>query len=145
MKLYKEVFLFNFMKFKFLEHTADIKFQAFGKTIGEAFENSALAMVSAMGCKNVAGNKKRKVSVSGNDYENLLYNFLEEILILLDSEGLILSSVNVRVEGYDLEAEVICDDASKYNFSSGVKAVTYSEMFVKKVKGLWVCQVVLDV
>ena len=32
-------------KFIFLEHTADIKFQAFGKNLNECFENSAVAMI----------------------------------------------------------------------------------------------------
>jgi len=32
------------MKFKFLEHTADIKFKASGKDIEEVFDNSALAL-----------------------------------------------------------------------------------------------------
>ena len=32
------------VKFKFLAHTADRKFQAFGKTLEEVFENSALAL-----------------------------------------------------------------------------------------------------
>ncbi|RLG11686.1 archease, partial [Candidatus Pacearchaeota archaeon] len=31
-------------KYKFLEHTADIKFQAFGDSIEEVFKNSALAL-----------------------------------------------------------------------------------------------------
>ena len=35
-------------KFKYLQHTADAKFQAFGKTLEEAFCNAALAMVSLM-------------------------------------------------------------------------------------------------
>ena len=30
------------MKFKFLEHTADVKFQAFGKTQAQLFRNSFL-------------------------------------------------------------------------------------------------------
>src|SRR3989344_5902493 len=35
-------------KYKFLEHTADAKFQAFGATLEEAFSNAALAMFSVM-------------------------------------------------------------------------------------------------
>ena len=31
------------MKYKYLDHTADAKFQAFGKSLEEAFENAALA------------------------------------------------------------------------------------------------------
>jgi SHS2 domain-containing protein len=35
-------------KFKFFEHTADVEFEAYGKTLEEAFENAALAMFSVM-------------------------------------------------------------------------------------------------
>ena len=35
-------------KFKFLEHTADMKFQSFGKTLEEAFENSAYALAETI-------------------------------------------------------------------------------------------------
>ena len=36
------------MKFKFLEHTADAKFQAFGKNLEETFANAALALTKLM-------------------------------------------------------------------------------------------------
>ena len=36
------------VKFRFLEHTADAKFQAYGKNIEEAFSNAALAMFSVI-------------------------------------------------------------------------------------------------
>ncbi|MEK6820605.1 MAG: archease, partial [Nanoarchaeota archaeon] len=76
------------MKFKFLEHTADMKFQAFGKSLEEAFVNSALAMKEAISGKiRVKSRIKKKIMVKGKDKESLLYNFLEEILFLLDSEG----------------------------------------------------------
>jgi len=35
-------------RYRFLEHTADAKFQAFGKTLEEAFSNAALATASLM-------------------------------------------------------------------------------------------------
>ena len=36
------------MKYKFFNKTADIKFQAYGKNLEEAFINAALAMTSIM-------------------------------------------------------------------------------------------------
>jgi len=36
------------MKYKFMEHTADIQFQAFGKTLEESFSNSALALTKSI-------------------------------------------------------------------------------------------------
>ena len=67
------------MKYEFLEHVADAKFRAYGKTIEEQFSNAALAMTSIM-ADDVKGNIKRDFSVKGSDRENLLYNFLEELL-----------------------------------------------------------------
>jgi SHS2 domain-containing protein len=83
------------MKYKFLEHTADIKFQAFGKTIEKAFENSAYALQEVMTKKiKIKPVIKKKIEVKGRDKEALLYNFLEEFLFLLDSENFVLSKIN---------------------------------------------------
>jgi len=136
------------MKFKFLEHTADIKFQAFGKNLDKAFENSALAMFKAMSDKKIKTNTKKKIKVSGKDLENLLYNFLEELLFLMDSENFFLAKVEkikLDEKKLTLEAGISGDDVKKYEIKIDVKAVTYNEMFVNKIGKNWVCQVVLDV
>ena len=134
-------------KYKFLEHTSDIKFQAEGKTIEEAFENAAYALAETM-TKGVKVNAKInwKIDAGGKDYESLLYNFLEEFLFLLDAEDFLLSKIeNITIKGEELEAEVLGDKASNYKISNNVKAITYNQMFVKQEKGKWVCQVVVDV
>ena len=133
------------MKYKFLEHTADIKFQAFGKTIEEAFENSAYAMFNAMFDGKVKNAREVKIKVKGKDYESLLYNFLEEMLFLLDTKNFFLSRIKVKIKDYSLEAELYGDSVKKYRTNLDVKAVTYNQMFVKKEKGKFITQVVLDV
>lgn len=152
------------MKYKYLEHTADIKFQAFGKTLAEAFENSAYAMFNAMHEGRVAGKLKKKIKVKGKDLESLLYNFLEELLFLLDSENFFLSKIKVKIDEKKLllEAEAFGDEAKNYEIHLDVKAVTYNEMFVKQEKAKlfgvpktkkflrqeknkYICQVVIDV
>ncbi|MBS3108258.1 archease [Candidatus Woesearchaeota archaeon] len=135
-------------KFKYLEHTADIKFQAFGDNLEKAFENSALAMFNAMYSGKIKPIIKKKIMVSGRDLENLLYNFLEEFLFLLDSEGFFLSKIakiKLDKKKLELEAELIGDKAENYKIGLDVKAVTYNSMFVKKEKDKWVCQVLIDV
>ncbi|MCK9596066.1 archease [Candidatus Pacearchaeota archaeon] len=150
-------------KFLFLEHTADMKFQAFGKTVEKVFINSASALKDAMakGIK-VAEIKKKIINIKRKDSEALLYAFLEEILYLLDAENFLTIRVSkIKIEKntlkanqrfpfkqneFNLKATVIGDDASNYEFTNSVKAVTYNEMFVKKTEnGSWVAQVVLDV
>jgi len=135
------------MKFKFFEHTADIKFQSYGKNLKEAFENAALATFTVMYKGKVKARKKKKIKVKGRDLESLLYNFLEELLFLLDSEGFFLSEVKVKIDEKKLElvGEIKGDKAENYPISLDVKAVTYNEMFVKKKREGYICQVVLDV
>ncbi len=136
-------------KYKFLEHTADVKFRAFGKTLEEAFINSGLALKEVMfGKLKIKEKINKKIKVSGKDNESLLYSFLEEFLVLLDSENFIFSSVKVKInknKRLKLESEILGDKASNYKFTNNVKAITYNSMFVKKQKDKFIIQVVLDV
>ena len=136
------------MKFKFLPHTADIKFQAFGKSLEEVFENSALAMFNSMHEGKIKETKILNIKIDGNDFENLLYNFLEELLFLFDTEGFFLSKIkNIKIDKnkMTLEAEISGDNAEQYEIHIDVKAVTYNDIFVKKENNKWVAQIVLDV
>ena len=138
-------------KFTFIEHTADVQFQAFGKTIEEMFGNAGLAMFNAMYEGRVRGKKIFTIKASGKDFESLLYNFLEELLVIFDGEGFFLSKVKslmikkIGERDFKLEAEVVGDKAENYKIHVGVKAITYHGMFVKQQGKKWVCQVVLDV
>ncbi|MDD5012565.1 MAG: archease [Candidatus Nanoarchaeia archaeon] len=146
-------------RFKFLEHTADVKFQAFGNTIEEAFRNSALALKETI-CDEIEVKEKKKkiISIKQKDFESLLYSFLEEILYLLDAEDFLISKVSkIKIDNkFNLKATIMGDRASEYEFTNQVKAVTYNDMFVrmekepdprnqkKKIES-WRTQVVLDV
>ena len=133
-------------KFEYLEHTADIKFRAYGKNLEEVFSNSALALRNSMFDGKVNSKFAKKIKVKGKDNERLLFEFLEELLVLLDSEDFILSKVkSIKIKGGELEAELTGDKGLNYDIHLVVKAITYNEMFVKKEKDKYVAQVVVDV
>jgi len=135
-------------KFIFLEHTADVKFQAFGKSAEEVFENSALALFNILYDKKVKEEKSHKIKGRGNDFESLLYNFLEEFLVLFDSKNFLpgkIKNLKLNKKNFKIEAEVVGDDIINYKTGVHVKAITYNEMFVKKQKNKWTSQVVVDV
>jgi SHS2 domain-containing protein len=133
-------------KYEFLEHTADIKFQAFGKTIEEAFKNSILATVNSICDEKIKKNIVKKISVKRKDSESLLYGLLDEIVYLFDANSFLVSDVKkIKIKGNELEAELIGDSSKGYEIKEHIKSVTYSEMFVRKEKDKWICQVVLDI
>ncbi len=138
-------------RFRYLEHTADAKFQAFGATLEEAFANAALAVASLMwDPARVVTVRREAVRVEGNDLEQLLMAFLEEILYLLDTRQFLLHrAAEVRIsrgrEGYELEAVFVGDEAGtgRYEIFGDVKAVTYNDMKIEAGDAALV-QVVVD-
>lgn len=138
------------MKYKFFEHTADVKFQAFGKTLDEAFSNAALAMVKVITESTIQKKKKETIKVSSEDEQALLYDFLEQFLVFLDSDGFLLSEVEsisiLEKNGvFSLDAVVWGDSVKpEYEINTHIKAVTYNQMFLKKNESGFVVQVVLD-
>ncbi|MBI4447407.1 archease [Candidatus Woesearchaeota archaeon] len=135
-------------RYEFFEHTADVKFRAYGKNAEEQFSNAALALTSVMFNPDKIEEKITKpIKINGNDLKSLLYNFLEELLFLLDTEsfitrkvtGIKISEINKK---HILTANLVGDKISgKYENIGAVKAVTYNEMEIKKDYA----QVVLDV
>ncbi len=135
------------MRYEFFEHTADAEFKAYGKSLEEAFENAALAMFSLIVEEGtLAGKETRNISVEGKDSEALLYNFLEELLFLIDSEGFLMKGViAITIAEGNLQAEVkgdIIDDSIHPH--GEVKAVTYNRMKIGKEKDIYHVRVVVD-
>ena len=138
-------------RYIFLDHTSDAKFQAFGRTLEEAFRHAALATASLMWDHGtIEPVKEHRIMVKGRDLKQLLYNFLEEILFLLDTENFLLHSANeVKIakkgKSYLLEAffkgNIFSD---KYEIYGSVKAITYNEMEIKENHPV-ILQVVVDI
>jgi SHS2 domain-containing protein len=133
-------------KYSFLEHTADIKFRCFGKTLPKIFENAALAVSNYLSRgKRIKQRIKKHIEIKGEDNESLFYNFLEELIYLLDAESFVLSKAKVKIKNNLLTAEIIGDDSKNYKDLDHIKAATYSEMYLKKTSKGWEAQAVLDV
>lgn len=134
------------MKYKFIEHTADIKFKSYGKSLNEVFENAVLAIAEYISRgKEVKSAKKKLIKLKGTDINSLLYNFLDELIYLLDADFFITAKAKVSIKGLNLKAELFGDNASNYKNLDHIKAATYSEMHIKKTRSGWEAQAVMDV
>ncbi len=137
-------------KYEFLPHTAEMKFRAFGRTLNEVFENSVLAVseIISRGAK-IKSKKKKILGIEGGNNENFLYNLIDEILYLLDSENFVVSKAKINFNEKVRNMEVIFygDDAKNYENLDYIKSATYSEMQIKNLgkKNGWEAQVVVDV
>jgi len=142
-------------KIKFLPHTADAKFRVTGDSLEQAFIGAAKALTKVMTDDVVKPVFKKLISVKAKTLEALLYDFLQELVFLLDVEGFLMSRVEsltinklAKAEGFVLKAVVLGDKVTNYEVKDVVKAITYNDMVVEErfVNGrkVFVVQVVVD-
>jgi SHS2 domain-containing protein len=140
-------------KFEFLEHTADVYIRAYGKTMEEAYANSALALFEVMtDTDKIAQTKEEKLQVEAEDQYALLYNWLEALLVKFETEGMLYSKFEITdwketEENFRFKAKVWGEkyDAEKHPQKVGVKAVTYHRMMIIREKESAVLEFILDI
>ena len=136
------------MKYRFIDDlTSDVMFEAFGKDLKEVFENAAEAMFTVI-CQleKVGQTESREVEVKGRDERELLLNWLQELIAMVDTEGVFLSRFEVReISATGLKAVVYGEEASPEKGETVVKALTYHKFGIEKKGKGWVARVTLDI
>src|SRR3972149_8598645 len=83
-------------RFKLIEHTADIGLEAYGQGLKEAFANAAYGMFSIIaGLENVKEKETRRVAVTADDIESLLFEWLNALLYYFDVEQLLFNAFDI--------------------------------------------------
>jgi SHS2 domain-containing protein len=138
-------------KFEFIDiTTADVAFVAYGKDLNELFADAALAMFEVMiNTKQVKPTVTRKVTIKGNDLESLMFNWLNELLVYVDSENLVFSDFKVKVDEKKFSLSAECKgekiNRKKHETRTVVKSATMHKMEIKKERNIWKAQVILDI
>jgi SHS2 domain-containing protein len=123
-------------RFELIEHTADIGINAYGKDLPEAFASAAYGMFSIIAeldsVKEVAS---RRVEVTADDIESLLFEWLNSLLYYFDIEMLLFSRFDI-IEFGDTRLVADCRgekyDASRHRLKTGVKSATYHMLEVDR-------------
>ncbi|RLI91694.1 MAG: archease [Candidatus Altiarchaeales archaeon] len=137
--------------FEFLEHVADLRFMAYGKSLNDCFQNSAKAMFSAISdLKSIDEKDLKRIVLKAEDLEVLLHDFLSELLFLFETEGLLFKKFHVSIDrnkGYRLKAELYGEkfNPKKHEIKTEIKAVTYHEMLIERRNKEWVAEVLCDI
>lgn len=141
------------VKFEFLEHTADIYIASYGKTMGEAFENAAIAMFEVMtDTQSVESTLEESVSVNGRDELELLYNWLELLIVNFETKNKLYSKFKIltlkkKPGVFSLTAKIWGEhfDPKKHVQKVGVKAITYHRMKIIKDSKKVTLEFILDI
>lgn len=143
----------NKKKYKFLEDIAiaDIAYEAYGKDLNELFENAALAIFElSADLKTVDAKQKIEFELENEKLDNLLYDFLSEILFLKDSKYMVFKLVKVAIKenkSFKLKATLEGDtiNPQKQQLENDIKAVTMHMFEVKKEESGYKASIVVDI
>ena len=144
--------------YDYFDVTADIGFYAYGNSLDEAYENAGLAMFNVItDISKVKKDESREFEIVSEDLVSLLYDYLEELLFLQDTEFLFFSDFKVNIEkivddessnleNYKLTC-FACGEEIDWNVhspKSEVKAITFHKMCVKEDDGVFKLRAILD-
>jgi len=143
------------MPYQYLEEigTADIAFEATGRDLAELFSEAADATTNVMidNIEAIQPRETRQIELSNDTPDMLLFDLLQELIFLKDSERLLLRMRVVQIDQKDemyfiratAEGEPL--DAERHHQRADVKAVTLHNFSVEQTEGGWKARVLLDI
>ena len=155
--------------YEYLDHTADVQCHAWGNSLEHAFENMAPCMFNymtdlALVKEDPTSSAEEVIEVKGHDMNNLLFNYMDELLFRFSTDSFCTTRVKVHsiVKGEDRGTDVdpssrkedfvitfraygALYDRSKHVQGTEVKAITYSNMQIHEEKDRTDLYVIVDI
>ena len=131
------------------DHTADIGLRISAATLPELLAEAGRGFSSLIvaNLSDVRPVEERTIEVAGLDPDYLLFDWLNELVYLLDREHLVFSQFSVTVSDAGLTATCRGEpiDSTRHQLEHEVKAVTYHDLKVEQDEEGWVAEVILDI
>jgi SHS2 domain-containing protein len=125
---------------RLLEHTTDAYIEAWGPTLERAFAHAAEGFYETMlNLEKIDPTVEANVKAGGHDEKELLYNWLEALLLEFDIKDMVYASYDISIASdgptlFKLHAKVRGEkyDRSKHGAKTEVKGVTYHLMTIEE-------------
>ncbi len=140
-------------QFKYLEEVAlaDIAFAVTADSWGALFDGAAAALTAVMvAADDLKVVSSRQIDLVADSVDELLYDWLCELVYLKDTEGFLVKAAGVTVTPgaiWQLLARIDGEtiDRGRHRLGQDVKAVTYHLFEVTETDGKYSARVVLDI
>jgi len=132
-------------KYEILEHKADLKIRAFGKTKEELFENAMIGMFEGARYEDEGKKIKKEIKVSSQDLLSLLVDFLSEILYLSEVNHQVYYQIQFK-KFTDKNIEGILLGKKLKRSGVVIKGVTYHDLDIHQKKDkTWEATILFDI
>ncbi len=137
------------MKFRFIDHTADVAFEVYGSSLKELIENATLAFYEAfVDLSRLKVDTEKSLEVEADSPDYLLFNWLNELLFMFETEFFAGKDVSVEVEeNNELKArgKIRGGKITPEIVKTEPKAITFHKFRVERKDGKWVAFVIVDI
>lgn len=134
--------------FETFDHTADIGLRARAADLDELFAEAARALFSVIveNFDQVQPHEEVSIAVDGQRLDDLMYDWLSELLCVLDMRHILLCQFNVSVSDSGLAATARGEpiDPARHRLDTEVKAITYHGLKVERSGGGWLAEIIVD-
>jgi SHS2 domain-containing protein len=138
---------------RMLDHTADVGFEIRAPALEALFDEARRALLMTVFERPPKkGNQEHSVRLKAPDLESLLVRWINELVFLIQGDGLVPVRADIRIretgeEGYALEALLAGAplDLEGYGWQGEIKSATFHGLDVTHASEGWRAQVILDV
>ena len=126
------------MSYKTLEHATDAIIEVTADNLKDAFKIAGVSVIETiLDISKVEEKMSKRIVVKGKDLEYLLYNWLEEIIILTITDGFAGKKILIEISKdseWEITAEVFGEDInlSKHEFKVEIKSPTFHDMRIEQ-------------
>jgi SHS2 domain-containing protein len=135
--------------YRIITRQSELAVRVVGKTQVDLFVNAAFALFDVITDTEVIEAKERmQLEVEGTDRDDLLVNWLRELLYLYQGSAYLLREFSVQQMNDTLvKAEVSGEklDPDRHEIKQEIAAVAYDQSHMQKTGDQWIAQVILEV
>ena len=140
--------------FEFKDHTADVRVRSWGRTLEEAFSQTALSLMTTItpNLSKISQEIEKLIEIESEDKYALCFDFLSEFLYIFDVEELVFNKINVEtieIKNTKFKLKAVANgekfNRNKHEIGTEVKAVTYSFMEISEKKNKVEIDIVFDI
>ena len=134
--------------YELFDHTADLGLRVNAPDLDGLFRDAAAGLFAMIVEESDFGPVGQlSFSIEGRRRDYLLFDWLNELLYVFETRGLLFDGFDVHVsdEGLEATARTRPLDLRRHRLLHEVKAITYHRLRVERSDGGWLAEVIVDI
>ena len=135
--------------YRIIARQSELAVRVVGTSQTDLFVNAALALFDVItDTENIEAKERMQLEVEGSDRDDLLVNWLRELLYLYQGSAYLLKEFTVQeMRDTAMKAEVSGEklDPDRHEIKQEIAAVAYDQSHMQKTGDQWIAQVILEV